>query len=259
MNKSPAFQFYPDKFQAGTGHLSAESYRAYHRTMCWMWLHSPNQHTMQDTTTAWKKATLIDDPDKLATVRAEIMDEEMPLFSVRKRDKKLVSKGLKKEHDKQKTRRTQTQEAAKLRWAKHLKAMRLQSERNPQTMQTVCPTAPTPSVVPSPTPTTKPLTAKSTRARFVPPTLEQVKERIMDKGYGVDADKFWNHYESNGWKVGRNPMKKWEAALAKWNSESGTQSAAAPTQPRKPDAATEASFAEVNRVLASQARREGRA
>ena len=31
------------------------------------------------------------------------------------------------------------------------------------------------------------------------------------------ADKFWSHYENNGWKVGKNKMKNWKLALTSWS------------------------------------------
>ena len=42
---------------------------------------------------------------------------------------------------------------------------------------------------------------------FVKPTVEEVREYCSQRSNHVDADKFWNYYESNGWKVGKNPMK----------------------------------------------------
>lgn len=54
--------------------------------------------------------------------------------------------------------------------------------------------------------------------RFEPPTVEDVQSRIDEKGYGVDAERFVAYYESNGWRVGRNPMRDWRAALASWES-----------------------------------------
>ena len=30
------------------------------------------------------------------------------------------------------------------------------------------------------------------------------------------AQRFWNYYEANGWKAGRNPMKDWKAAARNW-------------------------------------------
>lgn len=55
-------------------------------------------------------------------------------------------------------------------------------------------------------------------SRFAPPSLIQIKEFILEKGYSVNAEQFFNHYETNGWMVGKAKMKKWQAALANWNS-----------------------------------------
>lgn len=37
-----------------------------------------------------------------------------------------------------------------------------------------------------------------------------------------EAEKFWDFYVSNGWKVGKNPMKDWRAALRNWQRNGGT-------------------------------------
>ena len=52
--------------------------------------------------------------------------------------------------------------------------------------------------------------------RFTKPSLDEVKEYCNSRGKGVDADKWFNHYEANGWKVGKNPMKNWKAAVRTW-------------------------------------------
>lgn len=59
---------------------------------------------------------------------------------------------------------------------------------------------------------------KGKRKLFVSPTLERIKKEITQKGYKVKAEKFFYHYESNGWMVGRNKMKSWKMALANWNA-----------------------------------------
>lgn len=53
---------------------------------------------------------------------------------------------------------------------------------------------------------------------FVPPTIQEVQNYIDEKGYQVDVSVFMNHYESNGWMVGKNKMKKWKAAITNWNT-----------------------------------------
>jgi hypothetical protein len=54
------------------------------------------------------------------------------------------------------------------------------------------------------------------KTAFTKPTQEQVLEVIEDF---VEAEKFFNYYESNGWRVGKNPMKNWKAAAAMWKSK----------------------------------------
>ena len=58
-----------------------------------------------------------------------------------------------------------------------------------------------------------------TRHRFVPPTEDEVRSYCTEKGYTVDADRFVDYYTSNGWKVGKNPMKDWKAAVRTWNGK----------------------------------------
>lgn len=60
--------------------------------------------------------------------------------------------------------------------------------------------------------------SKRKERRFAPPTVTEVEAYIREKGYSVDADKFIAYYESNGWKVGRNPMRDWKAALRTWQA-----------------------------------------
>lgn len=55
------------------------------------------------------------------------------------------------------------------------------------------------------------------RKVFQKPTIKEVEDYITERGYIFDASAFWNFYESNGWKVGKNPMKNWKAACSTWN------------------------------------------
>jgi len=57
---------------------------------------------------------------------------------------------------------------------------------------------------------------KPTRTRFVPPSLEEVRAYCEERNKGVIAEKWYDHYSAVGWKVGRNPMKDWKAAVRKW-------------------------------------------
>lgn len=60
------------------------------------------------------------------------------------------------------------------------------------------------------------------RTAFVPPTLEEVKAYILEKGYAVDAERFIDFYTSKGWMVGKNKMKDWKAAVRTWSKGNNT-------------------------------------
>jgi hypothetical protein len=61
---------------------------------------------------------------------------------------------------------------------------------------------------------------KPKHRKFIKPIIEEIKSYCRERNNTVDADKFFNHYESNGWRVGKNPMKDWRAAVRTWeNSE----------------------------------------
>ncbi len=58
-----------------------------------------------------------------------------------------------------------------------------------------------------------------TRSRFTPPTIDEVRVYCLECNYsGVDPERFVNFYQSKGWKVGKESMKDWKAAVRNWNS-----------------------------------------
>ena len=72
--------------------------------------------------------------------------------------------------------------------------------------------------VPTNTPT---LIAKEKKSPFKKPTVVEIFDYACEKLSKDDAlaftEKFHAHYEANGWKVGRNQMKDWKAAVRTWD------------------------------------------
>ena len=58
---------------------------------------------------------------------------------------------------------------------------------------------------------------KTERLKFFKPTLEQLEYFINANLFNVDAEAFYDYYESNGWLVGKNKMKSWEATVRTWH------------------------------------------
>jgi len=66
-----------------------------------------------------------------------------------------------------------------------------------------------------------PAPIKEKKLPFVKPTVVEIYDYACEKLSNDDAlkftEKFHAHYEANGWKVGRNQMKDWKAAVRKWD------------------------------------------
>ena len=57
---------------------------------------------------------------------------------------------------------------------------------------------------------------KKGSSHFQKPSLEAIREYCSSRGNNVDAEQFFNFYESKGWVVGKSPMKDWKAAIRTW-------------------------------------------
>lgn len=71
--------------------------------------------------------------------------------------------------------------------------------------------------------------------RFTPPTLQEVEAYIKEMEYKTVPQKFIDHYKANGWKVGRNQMKDWKAAVRNWGLKDGKKQKPAPIAPPEQD------------------------
>ena len=62
---------------------------------------------------------------------------------------------------------------------------------------------------------------KSPTSRFIPPTLDEVKNYCDERRNLVNPEHFINFYQSKGWMVGKNKMKDWKAAVRNWEKDVG--------------------------------------
>ena len=69
------------------------------------------------------------------------------------------------------------------------------------------------------------VTGKKEIKGFVKPTIEQLKEYMSEQGMNYIAENWLNHYEANGWMVGKNKMKDWKASVRTWKINQKNNSA----------------------------------
>ena len=81
------------------------------------------------------------------------------------------------------------------------------------------------------------LIKKETNSRFVPPTLDEVRAYCNERNNLVDPEAFIAFYQSNGWKVGKNPMKNWKSAIITWEKNDKNKSSSMSSAKNKPGSA----------------------
>lgn len=60
--------------------------------------------------------------------------------------------------------------------------------------------------------------------KFIPPTQEEIDAYCRETGICVEASRFIDYYTSIGWKIGKNPMKDWQAAVRSWYAKNKARS-----------------------------------
>ena len=102
----------------------------------------------------------------------------------------------------------QRQAAARERWSTDAGAC--ESMREMQYIN------PTPSININTNSYKETLSKEREKKRFVPPSLDEVTAYCNERNNTVDPAGFIDFYTSNGWRVGKNPMKDWKAAVRSW-------------------------------------------
>ena len=61
------------------------------------------------------------------------------------------------------------------------------------------------------------------RKKFNKPTIEEVQQYCNERNNNINPEQFIDYYEANGWKVGKNAMKDWKAAIRTWEKRDNKQ------------------------------------
>ena len=60
------------------------------------------------------------------------------------------------------------------------------------------------------------LTDSNRKALFKKPTLDDINNYCFERKNNIDAETFFNFYESKDWLIGKNKMKDWKACIVTW-------------------------------------------
>jgi len=77
--------------------------------------------------------------------------------------------------------------------------------------------APQPQPLPQEQKEKKPsVSQRKTNGKFKPPSLQEVKDYVTEKGYPIDPDKFFHHYASANWYRGKTKITNWKLCVGTW-------------------------------------------
>lgn len=207
--KDPAFLFYSADFLIGTAHFSHEQCGQYIRILSLM--HQKGRMRSHDIRMALACA-----PDD-AVLEKFGFDGE-----------KYYHDRLESEMEKRAAHAAKNRENARKRWDKYKKEQTSQPSKNDDaTAHAVGMPLENENVneIDNDNKGKGIAKGKGKRTNFKPPTMDQLLAYIIEREPDLStldtsqiAQRFMNHYESNGWMVGKNKMKNWMAAVRNWLS-----------------------------------------
>jgi len=218
-SKSPPwYDFYPERFIAGTVSMDAAERGMYISLMSHQWLMDglPDDRRTLDRLAGGELT-----PAVLA---------KFPLGADGKRRKARLESVRQEQRDRIDKSKARGRKAAEARWSRDASAMHEQCTSNAQAMHEQCindayqhpqPNTqhPQPSDIVSASPP-HPNPEKAKRQKFQKPTQEEWVTYALSMPEPLTENQAlgaWDYYEANGWKVGRNPMVNWQATLRAWS------------------------------------------
>lgn len=64
---------------------------------------------------------------------------------------------------------------------------------------------------------------ENAKRKFSKPTLEEINQYCIERNNGINAEAFYDFYESKDWYVGKNKMKDWKACVRTWERRESTK------------------------------------
>jgi len=61
------------------------------------------------------------------------------------------------------------------------------------------------------------------RKESIKPSLQDVKSYISEKNFSLNAEEFFDFYESKNWMIGKNKMKDYKAAIRNWERNANSK------------------------------------
>ena len=223
MAKDPAFPFYASDWLGSTNIalMDAEQERGYLRLLCHAW--NSGECALEDDDETLAKLSLMGQRwfNGGSTLVKRCFNEHPTKPGFITNARLLEVWEAREEHRKQRS-------MAGIKSAQSRKKQREVNERSTSVATDVPTEAQRDGNLPFPFPFPSPVKKEiCARKKFAKPSLEEIQAFCNEHATTVNPVAWLAYYEANGWKVGRNPMKDWKAAVRTWehNGYSSTKTA----------------------------------
>lgn len=225
MSKPPAFQFYAADFLTGTALMTDEEVGQYIRLLCHQWILGP----LPSENPSLSRLLSGGFPKPLVLEKFETTDDGQLLNArlERERIKQIEYREKQAENGKKGGR---PKGLANPTLNPTLKGSLTQAERVgvTQTKALLSSSSSSSSVLGfQSSSSSSEVSLDEPSKKFTKPTIEQVRDYCQERGNHVDAERFFDFYESKGWMIGKNKVKDWKACVRTWEKSeprNGSQS-----------------------------------
>jgi len=237
MNRSPAFQFYPQDWLASAkvAEMTLEEEGAYIRLICYCWMTGSIPADPARCAKMVGKGCTVEVATAVQLAFNQISTTLQPnVNQTSTSDQRMTHERLEKEREKQDRHREKSafggRQSAKSRSAK---SMTETSKNHPSTTLQ-------PNVNLSSSTSVEDECVLNRKKSGVP-SRKEVEEYVREHAPQICAQEFYDFYESKNWMVGKNKMKQWKSAVATWRH----RAAKLQKKPRLPDYNTPEGMAEL--------------
>jgi len=199
------YRFYPGDYARDTGHLSLIEHGAFIVLLNTYYSTGNPLPVDMAILNRIARATTGDERKAVQSVVNQFFRKDGDFYRNRKADELIEADNEKIEAAKR---------SADARWKHERSDMRTHDETHIRSDDgNGCSPAPAPAPAPE-------KRERRTPSKFQKPTEEEAMKHGESMGMPAsEGSKFHAYYEANGWRVGRNPMKDWKAALRTWRGK----------------------------------------
>lgn len=204
MGKAPAFSLYAADFYMDTNSWTTAQVGAYFRLLMYEWVNGP-----LPADNASRARIAGTDPRNMQKMWSAVIAKKFTTDDAGMYVNKRLEETRQKQKEYQEKQSVKGKKAAEKRWHEDVTVGITQAQPEDSSSSSSSSSIKEKKI--------------SKKNIFIKPDIADVEAYCAERNNGINAKVFIDHYESNGWRVGKNPMRDWKASVRTWEHNNGTR------------------------------------